>query len=81
MKQNMCSGGGTMGNPYGLDYDKQARVAWVRTLAQSKRSPVTIRFHGVNDKGIWLWSITNELGETLALQGDQDSIEFQMAQQ
>jgi len=50
---------------------KDRAIAWVRLLAQARRSPVTVTYNG--DANGWLWTITNERGETLALQGDEFS--------
>jgi len=52
-------------------FNERRQIAWVRLLAKAKQSPVTIRYHGLSQDSQWLWSITNEQGETLALQGDE----------
>lgn len=59
--------------------DEGLKIAMVRILAQAKRSPITVRYHGVDNNSSWLWSITNELGETLALQGAEEQVCLSMA--
>lgn len=54
--------------------DEELRVAMVRILAQAKRSPVTVRYHGLSIGNEWLWSVANELGETLAPQGTEEQV-------
>jgi len=54
--------------------DQKRKIAMVKLLAQAKRSPITIHFHGTTPNNEGLWSITNEKGETLALQGTEEQV-------
>ena len=58
----------TIFGPTVEEWQEKRAIAWVMLLAQAKKSPVTIRFTGDNEK--WLWQIDTE-EEFLALQGTE----------